>query len=462
MSRVAFLRLNCQDIAKSIFLLSLKPQDLLMSKETTEQLKFVDSQQLPVRIGLIFAVVFALVFAWLAVRWQIGNMLAEYTSSTEPNVRTVAEFSAGFAPGDPMANWFLASSERDVFTPEKMQTSLASYENVVRLAPYDYRWWIELGRAREQAEDAAGAEKAFLRAVELAPAYTYPHWQAGNFYLRQGETQKAFTELQKAAENNPVYRQQVFSTIWDYFDKDTARLEQLAGDVPSVRSDLALFYASKERAADSLRVWNTLTPEQKKENESDAKIIAQALFEKKYFRSAVGFTRELGIETEAQAEKIQNAGFESETGRENDSYFSWKVIQAEKVDVRFDRTQKHGGNRSLRVVFNGFAGAQYYQVYQIVAVEPNARYNLSFWVRTENLKSAGNPLIEIVNANDDRVIKATSAFPDGSNEWQEMKIDFVAPPNAEGVIVRVARAFCGNQCPLFGSVWLDDFLISRL
>ncbi|HLM00765.1 MAG TPA: carbohydrate binding domain-containing protein [Pyrinomonadaceae bacterium] len=432
-----------------------------MSKEQPEQLKFVDSRRLPVRIGLVFAIFFALVFAWLAVRWQIGNMLAEFTSTSASNVITVAEFSAAFAPGDPMSNWFLASSERDVFTPEKRRASLEKYETVVRLAPSDYRWWIELGRAREQAEDITGAEAAFRRAVELAPAYTYPHWQAGNFYLRQGDTDKAFAELQKASENNPVYRQQVFSTIWDYFDKDTARLEQLAGDAPNVRADLALFYASKERAPDALRVWNTLTPEQKKENESDARIIAQALFEKKYFRSAVGFTRELGFETEAEAEKIQNAGFESSIGRENDSYFSWKVIPTEKVDVRLDSSQKRGGNRSLRIVFNGYTGAQYSQTYQIVAVEPNAKYRLTFWRRSENLKSAGNPLIEIVNANDDRVIKTSEAFPENAAEWQEVKVDFVAPPNAEGVVVRAARAFCGNQCPLFGSIWLDDFSISK-
>lgn len=432
-----------------------------MSKEKTGQLKFVDSRSLPVRIGLIFVIFFALAFAWLAVRWQIGNMLAEFTSTTDPTVEPVAEFSASLAPGDPMANWFLASSQRDVFTPEKLDESLKKYEKVVRLAPHDYRWWIELGRAREQSEDMAGAEAAFRRAVELAPTYTLPHWQAGNFYLRQGEVDKAFAELKKASESNPVYRQQVYSIIWDYFDKDPARLEQIAGDAPNARADLALFYAAKERAEDSLRMWNTLAPEQKKANEKVSRVIAQALFEKKYFRSAVGFTREIGIETEAQVEKFQNAGFESAIGKEDDSYFSWKLIPAEKVDVRLDPSQKHGGNRSLRIVFNGFGAAQYYQFYQIVAVEPLAKYRLSFWARTENLKSAGNPLIEVVNANDDKLIKASDAFPDGSNDWQEIKIDFVTPPSSEGIIVRVGRAFCGNQCPLFGSIWLDDFSISK-
>lgn len=434
-----------------------------MSKEKTEHLKFIDSRRLPVRAGLVFAIFFALVFAWLAARWQVGNLLAEFTGTTDQNVRTIAEFAAAFAPGDPMTNWFLASSDKEVFTPEKVRAGLEKYEQVVRLAPFDYRWWIELGRAREQADDIAGAESAFLRAVDLAPTYTFPRWQLGNYYLRQGNADRAFEELKKAAENNPIYRQQVFSTVWEYFDKNTAVLERIAGDAPNVRSDLALFYASKERAEDSLRVWNTLAPEQKKENESDAKIIAQALFEKKFFRSAVGFTRETGMDAEAQAEKFQNAGFETSIGREEgESYFSWKVTPTEKVDVRLDSSQKRGGTRSLRIVFNGFAGERYYQTYQIVAVEPNAKYRLSFWRRAENLKSAGNPLIEIVNANDDRVIKTSETFPEGSVDWEEVKIDFVAPSNAEGVIVRVGRAFCGSQCPLFGTIWLDDFSISRV
>ena len=116
----------------------------------------------------------------------------------------------------------------------------------------------------------------------------------------------------------------------------------------------------------------------------------------------------------------------------------------------------------MRIAFNGFAAAQYNHTYQVVAVEPNARYRLSFWLRAENLKSAGNPLIEIVNANDDNLIKASEAFPTGSLDWQQINVEFAAPPNAEGIVVRVGRALCGAQCPLFGTIWLDDFQISRL
>lgn len=433
-----------------------------MTEKKSEQLKFIDARPLPARLGLLLAVIFTLVFVWFAARWQLGNMLAAYTSATEQNVEQIAEYSAAFASPDPMSNWFLASSNRDIFSPEKLDASLKRYERVVRLAPQDFRWWIELGRAREQAEDFAGAEQSFLKAVELAPAYTYPRWQIGNYYLRQGETEKAFAELKKAADSSVLYRLQVFSTVWDFYDRDPAVLERLAGESPSMRADLAKFYASKERAEDSYRIWQTLTAEQKKENEATARLIAQAFFDKKFFRAGVGFARQVGIDPEADLGKIQNGGFETIINREEISYFNWKIAPAEKTEVRHDSTQKHEGSRSLRVVFSGFTGVQYANIYQIVAVEPAAKYRLSFWYRTENLKSAGNPLIEVVNANDDKLITAGKAFESGSTEgWQRQEIDFVVPPQAEGVTIRVARAFCGNQCPLFGTVWFDDFQISK-
>jgi tetratricopeptide (TPR) repeat protein len=433
-----------------------------VAEEKSEQLKFVDSRRLPVCAALVAAVVFALVFVWLAVRWQIGNMFAEYTPATEPNVVQVAEFAADLAPSDPMSNWFLASSNRDVFSPEKLAASVEKYEKVVRLAPQDFRWWIELGRAREQAEDFSGAENAFLKAVELAPAYTYPRWQIGNFYLRRGATEKAFAELKKAAYSSITYRPQVFSIIWDFYDQDTKILEQITGDSPPLLADLALFYAVRQRPDDSLRIWRLLPPELQKERESTGKVIAQGLFDKRYFRAAAGFAREIGVDAEAQPEKFQNGGFESPIIRENVSYFNWQILPAEKTDVRLDSTQKHEGNRSLRIAFNGFAAQQFYHVYQTVAVEPSAKYRLSFWYRAENLKSAGNPLIEIINANDDRLIVAGKPFDSGSTDgWQKGEIEFTAPPNAEGITVRVGRAFCGNQCPLFGTLWLDDFIISR-
>ena len=143
---------------------------------------------------LIGAVLVTILFAWFAVRWQLGNMLASLTSPNQPNAAEIARLSESFAPADPMPVWLAATREKGNFSTESLEKSIGLFEKVVQRSPYDFRWWIELGRAYEQAERPESAERAFARAVELAPNYTYPHWQFGNFYLRQNRSEEAVSE----------------------------------------------------------------------------------------------------------------------------------------------------------------------------------------------------------------------------------------------------------------------------
>ena len=426
-----------------------------MTKDHGQTVKKLDSRKLSVRIGLITAIIFALVFGWLAIRWQLGNMLGELTSPSDPNAENAARLAVSFAPDDPLANWLFANTK-------SINDSEEGLERVVRLSPNDFRWWVELGRAREQAENYEAAEKAFGKAVELAPNYTFPHWQFGNFYLRRNRAPEAFAELRKAAEKSVIYREQVFSIAWDYFDRDTAKLEQIADGSPVIKAGLVKFYAIKERPEDALRIWNTLSETEKKADAANANLIARVIYDKGFWREAVEFVRQIGIEPDAKAETIQNAGFEKPIGEARDTYFGWKVLPVEKMEVKLDSSQKREGSRSLRVSFNGYADAALYNIFQTVTVQPSARYRLSFWLRTENLKSGGAPFFEIYNAADSKIIAASAAFPAGTSDWQHLKIEFAAPQNTQAVVLRTTRAFCGNNCPIFGAFWYDDFKLERL
>jgi len=429
--------------------------------EKTEQFKVLDSRQMPVRIGIIIAVILVLIFGWLAIRWQLGNMLAELASPSDANAKEIARLAVKLAPDDALSNWLLADLTKDSKSGAA-STAEKDFENVVKLSPNDFRWWIELGRAHEQAENFDAAEKALVKAVNLAPSYTFPRWQLGNFYLRQNRSGEAFEELKKAAETNVIYRDQVLSIAWDYFGQDALMLEQVAGNSPSVRAGLAKFYAAKERPEDSLRIWNTLSEEEKQSNSDAANIIARALYDKRFYRQAIEFVRGLGIEPDAQSQTIQNAGFEKPIGDNREVFFGWRISPMEKMDIKLDPTQKSEGNRSLRVTFNGYVNPTLFNIYQIVTVEPSARYRLSFRLRTENLKSGGTPQLEIYNAIDDKSIATGSSFSIGTNDWQQVKIDFTAPQNAEAVGLRTIRAFCGSECPIVGTFWYDDFKLEKL
>jgi tetratricopeptide (TPR) repeat protein len=421
----------------------------------------LDSKETTTRVLLAAVGIGIIVLCWFGVRWQLGNMLGELTKPNDPRAREVATKAVGLAPGDPIALWLAASTVRSDYSSEGLQQSVAMYEDVIRHSPYDYRWWIELGRAYEKAENFVAAESSFRRSVELGPSYVYPRWQLGNYLLRRDRVDEAFTELKQTTENNVTYRDQVFSLAWDYFGKDPTRLEQNISNAPDVRASLALFYAAHERAEDSLRIWNTLSPEQKGEHPEIARTIAQGLVEKHFFREALEFSRQIGIDPDSSPETVTNGGFEKQIGDQSDNFFGWNLVRGDnKLDISVDSSVKHSGARSLKLNFRTYVKPDLYNAWQFVAVEPNRSYRLTFWLRTDGLRSAGVPIVDVLDGNDNLLLATSPPFPTGSVDWQEMMVDFKTPENCEGVIIRTSRTFCGEACPIVGTIWYDDFSLT--
>ena len=170
-----------------------------------------------------------------------------------------------------------------------------------------------------------------------------------------------------------LYRDQVFSLAWDYFDKDPAKVEQLAADTPDVKASLALFYAVRNSPGDALRVWNTLSPEDKA-HLVIAKTIARRLLRQALLCESLEFARQAGLDSDAAAETITNPGFETYVGSD-ESLFSWKVNRNDgKLDIATDSAVKHGGTRSIRFVFRGYAKPTLSNLTQFVAAKPSQRY----------------------------------------------------------------------------------------
>ena len=427
----------------------------------TDILKLEKSGML-VRSILIITILLVAVFTWVAVRRQIGVLLANVSTVNDPNNEPIAEMALKLAPGEPFAIWLNAAAQKQSFSPESIERALVLNEETIRAAPYDYRWWLELGRAYEQAGKLDQSKVAFEKALEIAPAYAYSHWQYGNFLLRRGRVDEAFEQLRLATVNNQAYRDQVFSLAWEYFDHDPARLEQVISAGPDVDTSLTLFYAARGFAADALRVWNRVPAEDRAKYPQIAKAVAQGLYEKRYFPEALEFARQLNIDPDAAPESISNQGFEAPIAEMSDTYFGWKVPKNDgKLDTSADGFIKHSGNKSLRLTFRNYTKPDLFTLGQTVVVQPGKNYSLVFWIRTENLRSAGVPQLEIVNANDDKILASSKPFPQGSTDWQQYSIVVSAPSNCSALVIRTTRGFCGDSCPIVGSVWYDDFSIEK-
>lgn len=416
-----------------------------------------------VRIALLASVVVTLTFAWFSVRWQIGDMLGELTSPAEQDAGRIALAAIDLAPSDPRGYWLAGSVRRASFDQAGIDSSIDFFKQGVRRSPYYHRSWTELGRANEQAGQNENAEQAFRRAVELAPEYAIPRWQLGNFYLRQGRVDDAIRELRVAAKHNSPYRLQVFGIAWNVLGTDPRQVEQFASEEPDVRAALASFYGMRNRPDDALRVWNMLGENDKARYKRLGTAITIDLFTQRSFTVALEFSRQAGIDPTARIEAITNGDFETAIKDSQRPLFDWAIYRTDgKIELVRDGGTKRSGSQSLRFTFRGYAKQALHNLQQMIAVRPAARYRLTFWVRTENLKSGSMPFIEVMNPVGNSLNTVSPPFPSGTNDWQQLSAEFNVPENSQGVYIRTNREPCPVECPTTGIFWLDDFELTRL
>lgn len=433
-----------------------------MSQKNADQLILLDSRSIAARIALVAAVLLVVAAAFFGVRWQIGGMLAERASPTDRNFAQMARLAADFAPRDPHALWAAASAERAGFSSDAASRAEAALENTIRLSPNDYRYWLDLARTRDQAGETQDAEAAFNKALELAPNNAFARWLYGNFLLRAGERERAFAEFRRVAEAHSSLRQQVFYLAWENIGENPAQIEAAVGDSAQVLAALAPFYAAKGKPEDAVRVWRSLTPEQKEEFRLEGESAARTLYEKQNFRAALDMLRELGVEA-PEIGQIQNPSFEGEITNSSDNFVGWRVQRAKGVDVALDAGQRKEGKRSLRLTFSGFSAPALQAATQYAGVESGARYRLTFWVKTTELKSAGLPYLEVVDAHTTKALGASKPFAaEETGDWRMQTVEFNVPPETEAILIRTVRQFCGENCPIVGVVWYDDFKLERL
>ena len=427
-----------------------------------DQIKLISMRAFWQRIFLLVPVALAAVGVWYAVRWGMGNTMAEFAPNLE-----VARAAARFAPDDPQTHYTQAVLSRKSLLPEELPKALQQYEQAVSLSPNDYRLWMELGRVREQAGNPVGGEQALRRAVELAPSYAYPRWFLGNLLLRQGRFDEAFAELRRAGEADPlVIRPQVFNMAWSVYGKDVPSVLAAVGSSVSARAQFVEYLIKQNRIDDALRLWKNLGAEERREQRWVGEILMANLFSAKRFHAVLDVQNDIAGETEPQFSVggLLNGSFEQDIGTPGQSFFGWQVVPVTHTQIHLDPRERHGGARSLRIIFNAPVPLDFRNVSQFIVVESSARYRLTYYMRTEDLKSGSTLVTEIVDAADpNRVLAASAPLPNGKNDWQPVTLEFTTSPQTEAITLRLNRAPCpAAECPIFGKVWYDDFDFQRI
>lgn len=413
---------------------------------------------------LLLPAVCALFGCWFIVRWYVGNTVAEYAPSADEGGVEMARMAARWAPGDPFTHWRLATLEQKIFSASNLADAVREFQLAVTLSPNDYRYWMELGRALEASGDTVGGEKALRRAVELAPAYSYPRWYYGNLLLRAGKLDEAFAQLAWAAGADPLMRAPVFNLAWQVFHGDADKIAKAACSTAPVRMEFATYLVRQNKVDEATRLWRTITSADRKANGELTQGFVNVLDQSRRFSALLEVLQqnEPGGDGPVR-EQFWNGSFERDIEPTKAMTFYWVFGSSAQARVTRD-TVAHDGQGSLRIVFTARNKLDAIPVAQTVVVDPGAQYNVEFYVRTENLNSGATPLVSIVDATTNVALVSSPAAPTGTNNWQRITVDFKTEPKCEGVIVNISRGTCGEDqlCPIYGTIWYDDFRLQRV
>ncbi|HET6670754.1 MAG TPA: tetratricopeptide repeat protein [Pyrinomonadaceae bacterium] len=331
-------------------------------------------------------------------------------------------------------------------------------EVAVSLRPRDNYLWLRLGLLRDELHDV-GALAAFEEAVRRAPYYGHPKWQRGNYLLRSGRYDEAFADMRFAAASNESLVPSLIDLAWGVSRENSQRTQEWAGITDDrKRVAFARFLATHGKATEALAHFRAsrVVPLQARRELLTDLIGAHA------FREAFEIWR--GMEpVDDRLTAIHDGGFEV-SNTLDDSGFGWRFAHASQgARMSFDANQPHAGKQSLLVTFLGYSEPNTVLLSQLLLVEPNKHYRVNFNVRTDNLVTGGLPVITVGDASGDKKALGQS-FPIGfeGSAWQSLSFDFRTDKEA-AVELRLQRKPCNNvPCPIFGSLWLDNFAIEEV
>lgn len=336
------------------------------------------------------------------------------------------------------------------------------FERAIALRPRDYLAWLELGRARDEANDQQGALIAFNEAVRLAPYYAQPRWQRGQLLLKAGRRDEAFADLRRAVKSDTDLLAAAIELAWKSCGEDVQAVEQaIQPQTVETRLAIARSFLEHGKMSEAIRLFRAAGDAA---DEDRRGLIYELLAAKQFARSYEVWASGLDAPSGGSGiAAITDGSFESKIEL-NEPGFGWKLASGVRdMRVTLATDQPRTGARSLRIDWNGNSDPSAVVASQLVLVNAKTRYRLSFEVRTEEVVTGGVPMITVTDVSRDPYTQLqTKTLPQGTSGWRDDTVEFATLAATSAVRISIQRENCSSEpCPIFGRVWLDDFLLKK-
>ncbi len=333
------------------------------------------------------------------------------------------------------------------------EAAVESFRAAVGLNPHQARYWFDLAGAYQLLDDTDAQKAALERGLVADPSTPDLAWEAGNFYLVQGDTEKALREFRVVMESDPYLPNAAVRLCW----RVKPDVDVLLRDVvpPNVYATFLDFLVNQKETAAAAKVWTQLAQLHKPlpppliflyirylvgQHEVDqARLVWQQAGSLCGFSAYQPSPDNLIINGDFSL-NVLNGGFD------------WQYRQSKEVSLALDPTQSHGGHRSLLITFDA-RNINDAGIAQLVPVRPSTGYDFSAYFKADDIQGAGGPRFALQDLYTENTLFASDELKN-ADFWKEVSGSFTTGPDTKLLLLRIQREPPGM--PIRGKLWIDS------
>jgi tetratricopeptide (TPR) repeat protein len=339
------------------------------------------------------------------------------------------------------------------------QSAIESLRAAVELNPHDARYWFDLAAAYQVIGDLPGRRAALDRALQAEPTAPDVAWEAANFFLIDGDIDRALREFHVVIENDIPLVDAALRACWRVRpDTDALLRDVVPARTDSLISFLA-FLRSKKETEGTIKTWERLAQLHQK-------------FQNRYLYEHVRYLIEAHRPDAAMSAWEQTAGILGLSAylptQDNlvvngdfsldilNGGFDWTYVNRIGVQPLLDPSDFRQGHRSLSLTFEG-PGINDAGIQQLIPVRGATIYDFSAYYKSADFEGAGGPQIVLRDAYTGAPLYASDPLND-ADFWKEVHSKVTTPDSTTLLVLAIERFPSGS--PIRGKLWLNNFELS--
>ncbi len=339
------------------------------------------------------------------------------------------------------------------------QSAIDSLRSAVALNPHDAHYWFDLAGADQVTGDLAGQRAALERALQAEPTAPDVAWEAANFFLVDGDIDRALREFHVVIENDDSLVDDALRACW----RIRPNADALLRDVVPARTDSLISFLgllkSKQETEAAIKTWERLAQLHEKFQNRYVYDQVRYLIDVRRPDAAMSAWEQtadtLGLSAYLPTEDnlVVNGDFSLDI---LNGGFDWTYENRTGVEPLLDPSEFHQGHRSLSLNFEG-PGISDAGIQQLIPVHGATTYDFSAYYKSKDFEGAGGPQIVLRDAYTGVPLYASDPLKD-ADFWKEVHSKVTTAESTNLLKLAIERFPAGS--PIRGKLWLDGFELS--